>query len=94
MIRYIVIVLLALLIGLSGKKVTNKILVEVLVVDLIFIVGSIMFSAYLGFDTYKIMALKESHVVVSGLTVGYALLLGVLIKSGKTWISKYLVRKT
>jgi len=49
-----------------------------------FLVG---LAAAFGYSPIEVMALKVSHVTVSGLTIAYALLLGIAIKILRNVIS-------
>lgn len=78
--RILVIIILGVLFGLSPKKVTNLTLIKVGVVGILFCAFSVFLAAAFGFSPERIIQLDENHITVSGLTVGYALLLGVGIK--------------
>ena len=88
MIRYIVIVVLGLFFGLSPKKISLKKLAVLLLVNSVLI--GVLFLAGLsyGFEFKRVMLLEQNHVIISALTVFYALQLGLDFKILITALTK------
>ncbi|MCU7875277.1 MAG: hypothetical protein KZQ84_00505 [Candidatus Thiodiazotropha sp. (ex Lucinoma borealis)] len=80
MIRYLVVIGLGLFFGLHPKKVPIKRLLVLFASNLALIAVFVAAGASLGFDFTEIILLKKNHVIVTALTVSYALQLGLIIK--------------
>lgn len=80
MFRIIVIIAIGTILGLHPKGVPIKELVWMGVSNLFIVMGLIGFGVIVGLDPIGVVKLDEASIIVSALTIFYAIQLGIVIK--------------
>jgi hypothetical protein len=88
MIRIGVILILGVFFGMSPKEIKNSVLMKLAGIVVLLCLLFVGVATAFGFPPVQVLALEVSHITVSGLTVAYALLLGVVIKLMRNVLSK------
>ena len=88
MIRLSVILILGVVFGLSPKVSALKRLAYLFAANAAIIVAVIGGGMLLGYSMQDLLLLRVSTIIVSALTVLYALQLGVVIKAARTYLGK------
>lgn len=80
MIRYLVIILLGIFLGVHPKEAHLKKLIYLTFINVIFILSMLVIATLIDHEITEIMLLQKNNMIVSALTILYALQLGLFIK--------------
>lgn len=80
MLRFIVVIVIGTILGLHPKKVPIKELAWMGVSNLFIVLGLIGFGVIIGLDPLGVVKLEEASIIVSALTIFYAIQIAVVIK--------------
>ena len=80
MVRYIIIIIIALFLGFSPKRLSNREIYRLAFIDLALIITAFGVGILLGYNFKSIALLEVNTIIVSFLRVMYAITLGLFIK--------------